>query len=1495
MVNNYGITDDPFNDPLPNEGKVEEKKIPSAVVKEKAIDPKQVKKAESNQITLEEKPKQKLSRDDHNSTSEYVVAETFRGLDKGLSKFAGGWGDIVDMGLLGQLTNKDSLLQRNFPIPALRTERTFSERFEDTIDFIDEDPESIGGKIVSDLTQFGLGWLLGRNIMGGGVKDVKGLKDKAKNVVDLFQMAKQKGKAIAFEMSAGGLGTFIASDPHAERLSDMLQEFPSLRGPVLDYVFDTLESDKNDSAIEGKFKAGVEDAVTGGAIGVIFSGVKLFKEGLRVFAKYGNERYLKFLDENVDTMNDAVTALEKESIDASTKGSWKELHGINKGDIVEQDLGSKAKFTPAGLNLEDVRSKKIIDSVTERDRGFGGSSGNTAIGRGENVSVPIKEFSESVKKRVIDPEDEFMGPGRTLHAGSGRVDNPDIRALDDLTDGNTVHYDPNHNPTTGETLGKQDFDTVVSPYVLNTLPKSLRETAMLQLSHSMKDTGQGFITVRGIGGVKSNKNWKPYQDGWEVPKKGQLGNKETTFQKGYTPESLKKELGEFFEDVEIIKGGKGKNPQSLTARVGKPKRTEQATGETFRVKTETIQMTDSKIASYLGKLADNVTYHTKEGEWARGKELGDALNWDKLDDSEAVKSLISDVAKLLKGQRGHGDVETNAETLAKSLGMDKTSLLGRMRLLRTTTEDMNATLVASKELLGAISDRIYRVSKNIDAGSGNPDEKIELLKLLEVQVDLFDSIKQVRRSAARTTQAGNIRTKGVMTKEEIREIIETNGGASGIEQLATRIRVAGMDGSVDDILNVTKQTTIEKILNIHNEFWIAGILGGVKTHVVNIASAGLNTFWLPMQKIVGGAMRGAMGNSGGTDMAVEGAREIIYLTTVLKDAFKMSWKAMQMEDAILDSSARSIDGASMKAIEAGKFGLDTNIKPEEDFVEWIGVKGINFLGHLTRLPNRFLLAEDEFFKQLNYRASLKAKSYGDAIKLGKSTKKMIPVKLKNGKQTHVSEVDKYMMDELDKAINSKTGAGIKGQHMDRARQSTFTSDLKEMETWLPGQRGNLGGNLQSFVNQSPVLRGTLLPFIRVPTNLFRTAVDNSPSAALTARFWKTMKTGTENEKALAVGKVTTGSAIWVYAYSEAANGKITGAAPRDKELREAKLATGWRPYSFVVGDFTLDENGQLLEDNRKYISFQRLDPYGIPFGIAADMATISNKVDQKEYDNIAGRSLMAMANNLGSKSYLKGLLDSFKMLDDEDGTVAEKYIRQRASSYIPNAFGMFDFVNEDKEMKEVRSILDALMKKMPGFGDELEAKRDLFGEKIMPPDGQPWSSINPFTVGKAKNDPVRFELNRLAEGAGTSDFTGVSKIVGRNIDLTKYTNSKGQTAYDRTQEILSTITKGNGKTLHDSLKSLINSPKYNRGDPEGLDGTAMFPQGKRGKLIQEEIKDYKDKAIKQMQNEFHREWESGKIEGEMSLKDLIKENKRSAKQTRKGKGTRGSKLEDLFN
>ncbi len=77
------------------------------------------------------------------------------------------------------------------------------------------------------------------------------------------------------EIGKGALASTVVLDPHEERLSDIIEEFPALQNPVTDY----LSSDPEDSTAEGRFKNAIEsiglDFALVGAVKV----VKLLRAG----------------------------------------------------------------------------------------------------------------------------------------------------------------------------------------------------------------------------------------------------------------------------------------------------------------------------------------------------------------------------------------------------------------------------------------------------------------------------------------------------------------------------------------------------------------------------------------------------------------------------------------------------------------------------------------------------------------------------------------------------------------------------------------------------------------------------------------------------------------------------------------------------------------------------------------------------------------------------------------------------------------------------------------------------------------------------------------------------------------------------------------------------------------------------------------------------------------------------------------------------------------
>lgn len=91
----------------------------------------------------------------------------------------------------------------------------------------------------------------------------------------------------------------------------------------------------------------------------------------------------------------------------------------------------------------------------------------------------------------------------------------------------------------------------------------------------------------------------------------------------------------------------------------------------------------------------------------------------------------------------------------------------------------------------------------------------------------------------------------------------------------------------------------------------------------------------------------------------------------------------------------------------------------------------------------------------------------------------------------------------------------------------------------------------------------MLPFTRVPTNVFREMIYESPAAPIRAQFWADIKAGGE-ARADAVGRLALGSMFWTGTAMLAAEGIITGKGPTDPVLAAQWKLDGNQPYSIKV-------------------------------------------------------------------------------------------------------------------------------------------------------------------------------------------------------------------------------------------------------------------------------------------------------------------------------------------
>lgn len=800
------------------------------------------------------------------------------------------------------------------------------------------------------------------------------------------------------------------------------------------------------------------------------------------------------------------------------------------------------------------------------------------------------------------------------------------------------------------------------------------------------------------------------------------------------------------------------------------------------LKDSGLNLTTEDVKAFASEL-DTLTTSSQAALTAKAGKEG-FVNADKLMtgiDTKATINRFGAVLGPIMQRHGWTEKQTHKATfeLAELLGETPDVLMGSLRLLGKQASEIPQTLVAGRMLVQSQADELFAAAtKATITGQG----KKEALQHLRGLADTLADIKMIQTGAARATESGKIPVaglnpdrfsnwlKGFKNEDDALRAIQMTEG--NVEALAKMART--MPDKIGDVAGSAWRT--------HNTYWINAILSGPKTHVVNVASTATNALMQPLNLIAGGIVKRDYADVREGLAVYNGMRKYLF------DSFKMSAQAFRTEMPVLGGANTIEDTAKLVAIETSQ----------------------SLWAKTLRFPSRMLGAEDEFFKQLAYRAKLSAqaaRSAADEVKAGRLA---------------ADGVDDFIKNTFDAGFD-KDGAALAADALEYAERVTFTGSLKTA-TWLDGQ--SFGESVQGMAQSHPWMRGTILPFVRTPVNLMRQVFDYMPVLGqLRKQFWLDIEAGGVKQSE-AIGRVLVGSGLWTGAGMLALEGRITGAAPRDPELAAQLLATGWRPYSWV---WTHDDG------TKTYISFQRFDPFGMFLGLSADMTQTLQHIPAKKAEDFAALATLSLSNNLMSKSYLTGITELTSVLASENERQIEKYIQRKVTSYIP---AVVNVAQADVGLKEVRSLMDAIMQKIPGFSSTLEPKRGLFGEKLAPQVGWPMSALNPFTVSHSVDSRVTDELARLAQSDSRAGFDRPATTHG-NVDLLAYKNAAGRTAYDR-------LSEESGKGLASEMAKMMESSAYQN----GTDGSSFYKVGSRVGMVRELIDRHRTQAMVKVRREY---------------------------------------------
>ena len=863
--------------------------------------------------------------------------------------------------------------------------------------------------------------------------------------------------------------------------------------------------------------------------------------------------------------------------------------------------------------------------------------------------------------------------------------------------------------------------------------------------------------------------------------------------------------------------------------------------------------------------------------------------------ADELKKLDSNNAWPYK--RTFADMVKNANDLLPAEVIESARLFNA-RYGRGGEEDLPATLIAMNQLMNKNAINLASLAKTIDEtlATGNKSGFSEELKkqfireakVLDGLITLNKPLKTVPAQTLAANRAGGGVGKVAASVEdltgrtptekaidqatdirgtvkeptdplaefsmqEILDAAEKGDKASWKKLRIITKKLQAAQGNPQALQKMANESKLMRGLKVQNEIFINSILSGPETHAVNILSTGLNTLARPLEQTLGSFAQGDMTG------AIRGGKELYYLMSSITDSLKGAKLSFQIEDNIVNPGAMIQDADRFQVRMEGD-GYLANI--------------VNAFGTIIRLPSRFLLAEDEFFKQLNFRAYVKASAWEDGMRKGLQGADL---------QDHIQR----QFDGTIEIINKNSMANVKDKSVldlyEKAQQyaaeTTFTADLPE---------GSLGGAIQG-VARHPAGR-IVFPFVRTPINIFKTQVRRTPGVnMLLQEYRQALKSTDPSVVAKAKGEMILGGSIWAIAgltaysindpMSELA---ITGGGPSDFNMLNQKRATGWQPYSFRF--LLKDENGNVRmgKDGKpryKYVTFKRLDPWSSFLMMAADAAAITGSLSKQDRDDFGVAASVALGRNITNKTYLQGITELADLLGKP--YKLESWLARRAAA-TTNPFSSFgrsvkrsglttsygqlpgDQRILDKKVRAgddgfvvLRKFHNELAATIPGYTGGLRPMRNFItGSVIEYPVGfgpDTMNILNPIKETDSINNNVLTTLDDIgARITQPSDELNIGRLpsgqaIGSGIELT----------YDEHLDLIeeTAFVKINGITMVRALNNRIQQKDFQ-----------ALMKSVRGELIEQNNMDIEVKAQ-----------EANRDLAEDILRDIVNKYKRAGK------------------
>jgi hypothetical protein len=527
------------------------------------------------------------------------------------------------------------------------------------------------------------------------------------------------------------------------------------------------------------------------------------------------------------------------------------------------------------------------------------------------------------------------------------------------------------------------------------------------------------------------------------------------------------------------------------------------------------------------------------------------------------------------------------------------------------------------------------------------------------------------------------------------------------------------------------------------EYWRNSILSAIPTHAANIIGNTLSIAWnYTAQKGTEALINAIRGNKTGTTF-----REI-------PGMYRALWRARQQ------AASNAVTAFSTEQSTIGGTKLDDK-----------GVAIPGKTGRVIRIPQRSLLAADDFAKTMIIQAEMYSMAHQEAYSKG----------------WRGADLDKRITQILADPKSDMMNAAI-----DEAKRLAFQSDPGEIADIFLKAR-NLAANDNIIVKSFGWIARYNLPFVTTPIAIYKVGLRKSPLGMLrmAAEKFHGNYDGNNNKNAL-----IRDSAEQILAFAgvlallpfitENDDGlpRITGSTPpRRKNIgkQQAEKRVDPAPTSIRLGDYWFD--------------YSRIEPFATTVTPIIDAIVAIQNKHNESWDEQFGRVVNSVKSQFRDKAFLQTIGDLIRATEDESKGIS--YFQNAAASWMPNlirsaARASDDYIrsskltNRDDRNAAHEFISNVGQAMLPIASVQDAPKMDYWGRPLMKTEGLGhatdfiWRLVSPIKIQHVHSvenfDRMLFNYNRKAKQKGwekywPADPDNSFELPGaRGIEKTAYMN-----------------------------------------------------------------------------------------------------------------------------